>query len=82
MLTQDIQELKKSYNTVDFIAHTVKNLWDEQVCQAAQMRRIEDRLAKLEDRMAKVEDRLAKIEDRLAKVEEYLAKVVKHLGIK
>ncbi len=68
MLTQDMQELKRSYNTVDFIAHTVKNLWDEQVCQAAQMRRMEDRLAK--------------VEDRLVKVEECLAKIIKHLGIK
>ena len=46
MITDDVHELKRSYNSVDYIAHTVKNLWDEQVCQSEQMRRLEEKMDK------------------------------------
>ncbi|MEK9132210.1 MAG: hypothetical protein AAB606_00670 [Patescibacteria group bacterium] len=87
-LSQDMKELKRSYNTVDFIAHTVKNLWDEQQCQAAQMRRIEGRLDVLEAEVKKINGRLDSLEvrmDRLEakmdRLEELVIKIVKHLGI-
>lgn len=80
-LMEDMQQIKRSYNTVDFIAHTVKNLWDEQQCQAAQMRRIEERLDKVEEGMRILRERMDRIEERLNALEVNMEKIVKHLGI-
>ncbi len=89
MLTQDVHELKRSYNSVDYIAHTMKNLWDEQVCQGAQMRRMETRMAEIETVLSAIGKeqarhamRLDKLEQRMSKIEEFLGKIVKHMGIK
>lgn len=68
-LIEDMQQLKRSYNTVDFIAHTVKNLWDEQQCQSAQMRRIEERLAAIENEQRGQAAQTRRIEERLAAIE-------------
>lgn len=67
-LSEDMQQLKRSYNTVDFIAHTVKNLWDEQMCQAEQMRRMEKDIAQLKDDVATLKSDVAEIKVILRKL--------------
>lgn len=71
MVVQDVQELKRSYNLLDYIAKVVRNCEIEQVAQAAQMRRIEERLDAMEKNM--------KLEFR--KIHSTLALITKHLGI-
>ncbi|MEK7524534.1 MAG: hypothetical protein AAB588_05915 [Patescibacteria group bacterium] len=44
MVTDDVQNLKRSYNLLDYIAKVVRNSELEQMAQAAQMRRIEKTL--------------------------------------
>ena len=75
MVTEDVLWLKKSYGLLDYIAKVVRNCELEQLAQAAQMRRIDDRLDGIEERMGKIEERLDKIEHTLALI-------TKHLGIR
>jgi len=72
MLAQDISGLKTSYKAIDRIAKRFDDLWHEQLMQAEQMKRIEDRLKTVEDRLKTVEDRLKTVEDRLGSIENQL----------
>lgn len=88
MVVQDVEWLKKPYNLLDYIAKVVHDCELEQLAQAAQMRRmenrfkeIEDRLNKVEARLDRVEARLDKIENRLANIENTLDLIVRRLGI-
>ena len=44
MVTDEVQNLKKGYGTLDYIAGEIHHLRLEQDCQAAQMRRMEKTL--------------------------------------
>lgn len=44
MIIEEVQNLKRTYNAVDKIAKQFDDLWQEQLAQGAQMRRIEERL--------------------------------------
>jgi len=73
-LIKDMQELKHSYNSVDFIAHSIKYLRDEQVCQSEQMRRMEEDIREL-----KTDSQFVK--DQLSLMFQQLKLITNHLGI-
>ena len=88
MVTNDVQELKHSYDLLDYIAKVVHDSELEQLSQARQMRRmeqrldaVEQRLDAVEQRLDAVEQRLATIESRLESIEKTLLLITKHLGI-
>lgn len=54
MITDDVQNLKRSYNTVDRIGKRFDDLWLEQLAQSAGMRRLEERLDKVEKILRKI----------------------------
>lgn len=62
MVTQDVQILKNSYDSIDYIAGKFKDLWDEQTCQSAQMDRMAEDIKKITIRLNEVDGRLDRIE--------------------
>ena len=48
MVTDDVRNLKKSYNLLDYIEKVIRNSELEQGAKAAHMRRIEKRLDSIE----------------------------------
>lgn len=95
MITLEVENLKNSYDLLDYIAQAVRDVQIEQIVQSERMRRMEERLDRVEERLDRVEERLDRVEERLDKVEERLDKIeqrldniekmlsliVKHLGI-
>ena len=81
MITEDVNQLKKSYGLLDYIAKVVHDSELEQLAQAAQMRRIEVRIDKTEARLDRVEARLDKMEVRLDKIERLLLLICNKLDI-
>lgn len=79
MVTDDVQNLKRSYNLLDYIAKVVRDCQLEQMAQAAQMRRIEERMGRIEERMGRIEERMDRIEERMEKIEKTLLLIVRHL---
>lgn len=69
MVIQDVQELKKGYTSLDFIAHTVKNTWDEQVCQSEQMTRIEVDMKNMYEHMDGITDEQARQSEQMTRME-------------
>ncbi len=74
MLTRDMDNLKKSYGLLDYIAKVVHDSGLEQMAQAAQMRRMEDEMRLMRTVMENTEN-------RLSRVEKNLVIIMKHLGI-
>ena len=58
MVTDDVQNLKRTYGLVDYIAKVVSDCQLEQMAQAAQMRRIEGRLDTVEKYLLAIIDHL------------------------
>jgi archaellum component FlaC len=69
MVTQDVQQLKKGYTSLDFIAHTVKNMWDEQVCQSEQMTRIEVDMKNMYEHMDGITEEQARQSEQMTRME-------------
>lgn len=95
MMTLEIENLKNSYNLLDYIVKAVRDVQIEQIVQSERIRRMEERLDRVEERLDRVEERLDRVEERLDRVEERLDRVeekldkiekmlsliIKHLGI-
>lgn len=75
MLTSDVNNLKRSYNTVDFIAHTIKNMRDEQICQGEQMRRLEQDMKFRDKQMQCVVDDVSELKARVSQLEVRVTKI-------
>lgn len=71
MLQQQIDEMRRGYGTLDYIANEIHHMRLEQDCQGAQMRRIEDILKNHEERIIKLEQRMDKMEQMLGKILEH-----------
>lgn len=74
MIAAQVNNLTKVLSDMDLILKRTEDAELEQKFQAAQMRRIEDRLDK-------VEQRLDKVEQRLDRIEKLLLLVCQKLGI-
>lgn len=75
MLIEDVNNLKRSYNTVDFIAHTIKNMRDEQICQGEQMRRLEQDMKFRDKQMQCVVDDVSELKARVSHLEVRVARL-------
>lgn len=82
MVADDVQNLKKSYNLLDYIAKVVRDCEIEQLAQSAQMRRIESRLTVIEADLLDVKTRLTSVEAKLTNIETNIELIMKHLKIK
>ena len=84
MITDKVYNMERSYNLLDYIAKVVHDCELEQLAQAAQMRRIDQRLAAIEGKLDDLGDfkqRMEAVEKRLSVIEIHLRLITKHLGI-
>lgn len=58
MVIEDVQNLKRSYNLLDYIAKVVHDVELEQLAQAAQMRRIDAEMVEIRDEMKEMKGML------------------------
>lgn len=87
-LSKDMQELRCSYTIVDFIAHNVKNLWDEHVCQAEQMKRMEEDIREIKSDVSQIKSDVQQLKldvqflkDQLVLVFQQLKLITDHLKL-
>lgn len=81
MVTQQISELRISHDKLDYIAKVVHDSELEQLCQAAQMRRMDDKFLDIQLKLNNFDGRLTNLEARMDKMERILMAICKKLEI-